>query len=176
MGTDSATLNLPDDLFEEAGDPTETSPLEKFLKRERDNMGNLVPKRRAKRSIAAAVYSRTEFETQAMIDERNFDGCQIRHLVALYAIMHKKCYGVEVVMSSTERYTATARMGRFARTMFGGDLDKVIDYLRWLWTREMSREKWRRENNHGGGTISFFATISGALVTQYRVFLSRQHT
>ncbi len=168
-------ISLPPDLFDAAPEPTEASPLETFLKRTRDPMGRLIPQKRKPKTIAAATYGRTIIETQGMIETRNWAGCAIRHLVALYGLMHLKVYGVEAIMSSTERYTATLRMGSFVKQHFDGDIGPSLDYFRWVWSREMGRETWRRENGRTESSrLGFYFVLGNVCMTDYRLALARR--
>lgn len=127
-----------------------------------------------KTTMAAAVFDRARAEMQAMIDSQNFAGCSARHIVALYDLMHVKVYGVEVSMSGSERHTYTLRAGGFIKREFSGDYTKAIAFFRWLWAREMGREKWRRETGNEGGRLDIGQSISGKSITDYRLALARR--
>lgn len=164
-------VNVPEELFDD-----EPSPLESFLGRTRGADGKLVPRKAKKKTFAAAVFGKAIEETKVMIANGDFEGCGARHLVALYSLMHDKVYGVEPVMSSSERHTAVLRMGGFVKHHFGGDFQQAVAFYRWVWTREIGREKWRRENKREGSRLSIGLLMSGSIITDYRVALSRNRT
>ena len=108
-----------------------------------------------------------------MMDARDWTGCTARHLVALYDLMHEKTYGITVTMSGTERYRYTLIAGAFVKRSFDGDFIKAIEFFRWVWTREIEREKWRRENDRDGGHIGLGFMFSNRLLDQWRLHLAR---
>lgn len=173
------------DLFDEEP-KTEERPrreptaLEKFLGRKRDPAtGKLEPKKKPRprsKTVAAATFARTEHETREMIRTREWDACGVRHLVALFEIMHEKAYGIAPTTSASERYTMTLMMGGFVKRAFGGDIDKALDYFRWLWTREIANEKWRRENGREPRRLAFRWTVGNGMLDDYRVAMARRKT
>jgi hypothetical protein len=166
-----ATCDLPECLFsiEEGEDPPKVARLSDWAKRTRSGK----PKTAKPKTIAAAVFNRARAETSAMMETGDWSSCTARHLVALYDLMHVKCYGVEASMSSSERHTLVLRAGGFVKREFSGDYDRAIDYFRWLWTREMGREKWRRENHREGMRVTLGMCLSGMVITDYRLHLTR---
>ena len=177
-------IEVPSTIFGEGEEETkerprliESSPLEKFLGRERDpETGKLVPKEKPKRpkSVAASTFARTIRETEEMMSSRVWDDCTARHLVALYDLMHRKTYGIEPAMTGSDRYRATLMAGSFVKRAFGGEIGKALEYLRWIWTREIEREKWRRENAREGGRISIGLLFSNRMLDDYRVAMARK--
>ena len=182
-------INVPENLFGDEEPKTEAqpikreqTPLEKFLGRKRDEDGKLIPKKRTSRAktVAASTFARTEHETREMMaaalrgDEEAWDECETRHLVALFAIMHEKTYGIAPTTSPSERYTMTLMMGGFVKRSFGGDMAKALEYFRWLWTREMRNEKWRRENDRETRRLAFQWTIGNRMLDDYRVDQARR--
>jgi hypothetical protein len=133
--------------------------------------------RRSKRSktIGASVFNRARLEVQEMIESGDWAQCGARHLVALYDLMHLKCYGVEAVeLGSTERYNAAMMAANLVKRMFGGDYVSAVEYMRFVWTKEISTEKWRRENGREGRRIGTRLMFGGTLVTDYRLSLARK--
>lgn len=183
MMTGTTRANGTGDLFDDEP-KTEERPrraptaLEKFLGRKRDAEGKLIPKPKPKRrkTVAASTFARTEHETREMIRTRDWEGCAVRHLVALFEIMHEKAYGIAPTTSASERYTMTLMMGGFVKRAFGGDIDKALDYFRWLWTREIANEKWRRENGREPRRLAFRWTVGNGMLDDYRVAMARRKT
>lgn len=175
--TTQRVFNLPDG-FGDAPEPEPQQPLSKLAQWSRTTRSGKAKKPRSERprktTVAAAVFERTRVEAQAMIDSQNFDGCSARHIVAIYDLMHLKIYGVEVSMSATDRHTYTLRAGGFVKREFSGDYAKMIVYFRWLWSREMGREQWRRETGNEGASLHIAACFAGKAITEYRIALSRR--
>lgn len=149
-----------------------SSELERYLGRRRDADGKLEPKPkpRPRRSVSASVFGRTLIETQAMIDERDWARCETRHLVALHELMHLKTYGVSAEMSASERHTAGFRMSAFVKRAFDGANIEAVAYFRWMWTQEIGKEKWCRENNIARHrSIGLGLAISGEMLREYRI-------
>lgn len=168
-------IDVPDSLFPEQPKSIPPTPLEVYLGRTRDpDTGKLVPKRKRSKAVAASTFDLTRVETQRMMDEREWEGCTSRHLVALYDIMYRKTYGVDVTMSGSERYRLTMIAGAFVKRLFGGDFVQAIEFFRWVWTREIGREKWRREEGREGGLISAGFMFSNRLYDQWRLDLARR--
>lgn len=127
------------------------------------------------RTIAASVFDHARHEVQTMMDSGDWDKCGARHLVALYDLMHLKCYGVEALeLGATERYNAAMMAAALVKRAFNGDYVEAAEYMNWAWTREIETEKWRRENKKMNvrriGTRLMFG---GALVSDYRLSLAR---
>jgi hypothetical protein len=138
--------------------------------------GNAKAERRKKKpkTIAASVFNRALVEVDEMIRTGDWASATARHLVALYDRMHAKCYGVEVEeLGSSERYTAALLAGNMVKNKFDGDVVACVSYMRWAWTREISRERWRRENKQPGGRIGVRLMFSGALLTDFRLAQQR---
>ncbi len=172
-----ATIDLPEDLFPNDATSKQPTGLLKWAGATIDSQTGRAtakekPKRRA--TMAASVFNRAVAETEAMMAEGDWSQCTARHIVALYDLMHMKVYGIESSMSSGDRHIAALRAGSFAKRELGGDFEKVVDYFRWVWTREMGREKWRRENGREGARLTIGWCFGGALFTDYRLALTRR--
>jgi hypothetical protein len=56
-----------------------------------------------------------------------------------------------------------------------GNFVDAVDYFCWLWTREIGREKWRREHpERGGGRLTMGICMAGTVITDYRLALTRK--
>jgi hypothetical protein len=129
-----------------------------------------VPKSRPRsKTIAASRFSKTIAETRAMLESGDWEGFAARHVLALYDLMHEKCYLVAPVMTSGERHRATLAAGLFVKNVFGGVYDDAVEYFRWLWDREIDRQEWRKRNAKPTNPMAFYWTISTRIVTDYRV-------
>lgn len=177
MASPRRTYDLPEDLFPPPADrPPPPSPLERYLGRERDATGRLVPVKKPRRSktVAAAKHDRARCEAEEMIRTTDWSACAARHIVALYDLMHERTYGVESSMTSAERYRCTLMAGGFVKRHFRGDFEAAIDYLRWVWTREIGREARRRETGADGGRIGFALMVSTSMLDDWRVANARR--
>jgi len=173
-------VDVPETLFDIEESTTQTrgvkrsASLDALLKRKRDAAGRLLPKPRKKRAMAASTLDRAMVEMQEMIDARDWAGCVPRHLVALYVLMHKKTYGIEPTMSASERYRYAGMAAGFVKRAFAGDMTRALSYLRWVWTREIERERWRRENGREGGRLSFNVMLCNSLLDDWRLHQARR--
>ena len=164
---------MPEGLFADEEAPSDLEM--KFLNRKRDADGKLVPrKKRSKRSVGAALFERTRAETEEMMRATVWDGCRPAHLVALHDVMHERTYGVPSGMTGTERMTGAKMVGMLVKRSFDGEPANAVMYFRWLWTREVSNERWRRENGRSGKRLTLGYACSSAAVTDWRVDENRR--
>lgn len=171
---DEPRIDIPEDMFEGAAPRVSPETLA-FMRRRLDAEGELVPKKRREGVVAAAAHDRTKVETERMMWERDWRGCEARHLVALYDLMHARTYGVAAPMTAAERYRLVGRAAGFLRNSFGGDVAEVIEYFRWAWGREVGRERWAREKGiEGRGRIGPGLMFSTHLLGDYRVDKARR--
>lgn len=127
------------------------------------------------KTIAASAFNRARVDVQEMIDSGDWTQCGARHLVALYDLMHLKCYGVEALeLGAAERYNAAMMAANLVKRQFDGDYVEAVEFMRFVWTKEISTEKWRRENGREGRRIGIRLMFGGSLVTDYRVALARK--
>jgi hypothetical protein len=99
------------------------------------------------------------------------------HAVALFAWCHAQVYGVPPGDLDGEGWThAVFAAARMLKTQFNGDVLAFVAFLRWSWTRERSRETWRRANGGGGFRMTWRIQFSGTMMTDYRVDLLRQRS
>jgi hypothetical protein len=169
-------FDLPDGLFEdEAMSGTKPKALDLEDWANSDARGRPKKDKQRPKTIAASVFDRTLVETRERMRTAEWEDAGARHLVALYAILHEKIYGVEAAeLGPQERYTATLRAGLMLKNEFDGDIEEAVAFFRWAWQREASREKWRRENNRSGGRIGIRLMFSGQLLTDYRLDRARK--
>lgn len=99
-----------------------------------------------------------------------------KHLVALYARLHAEVYGVEPAELSEGAtfHAAVSAADRLAREAFDGRAAGAIEFLRFVWRRERSREKRRRAEGSAGFRIGWrLQFVSRELLTDYRLELAR---
>lgn len=181
MGKGSAARNVVSETLFSADDdpPTRTRAKPSALSPEMQRLvaegeAKAARKRARSKTISASVFNRARLEAEEMVRTREWSGATARHLVALYDLMHEKVYGVEALeLGPSERHKAALIAGNMIKRYFNGDVEACVEFLRWVWTREMGREKWRRENQQSGQRIGIRLMFSGSLVTDYRVDLAR---
>lgn len=132
-------------------------------------------KRKVKpKTMAAAVFNRARAEVDKMLRSGDWDGAGARHLVALYDRMHERCYGFEPAeLGPTERFNAGMLAGSMLKARFDGDIELMVNFVLWVWDREIGREKWRREEKKSGGRIGVRLMFSGSLYSDWRADLAR---
>jgi hypothetical protein len=180
MGKGSVARNVvPETLFDLDDPPTHVRPK---VPEQSAAMARLVAeqeaklaRRKSRKTVGASVFNRARTEAEEMKRSRDWSGATARHLVALYDLMHEQVYGVEALeLGPAERHKAMLLAGNFVKHHFGGDVEACVAFLRWVWTREMDREKWRRENGRSGQRIGIRLMLSTSLLTDYRVDLARR--
>lgn len=96
------------------------------------------------------------------------------HFVALYAHLHERVYGAAPLeLGPTERLHAAGMAAQMLKKHFGHQAAEMAEFMRWVWTREQGREKWRRDNDRPGGRIGWRFQFNGSLLTDYRVDQAR---
>ena len=116
-------------------------------------------------------------EASEMRKGNDWSDAKPRHLVALYCWCHREVYGVEPAELENARawLSACSAAKRLAVDQFKGNLEGVIGLLRWVWWRERTREKWRRDKLEGAGKrIGWRLQFSRSMLTDYRLFLQRR--
>lgn len=131
-----------------------------------------VPKSRT-RGVSNVQWDKAVDETAAMMTSGEWDGAKPLHFVTLFAGLHAKVYGFPPDMNQDQRRMATFSATAMLRTHFDGNSARIADYLRWVWTREQGREKWRKENGRDGGALRWQLVFSNALLADYRLHLAR---
>lgn len=150
---------------------TEVSPeMQKLLA---DQDAKAARRKSCSKTVAASSFARTLAEVDEMLRSGKWDGAGPRHLVGLYERMFAKCYGIAPELSPSERHRALLLAGNLVKRTFGGDVDAAIDHLNWVWTREISREKWRKANGSDAPPLGAPLVLGGRLVRDQRVSVAR---
>lgn len=182
MNVATKKRDLPENLFSTEEDSevhtssdSDDEPLSEEMKSIVGKVSKKLERRKKTKTIAASSFDRACIEVEEMIKTGKWAGCRARHLVALYDLMHYKCYKIEdASLGSKERYNATMLATTFTKREFGeGNFVKVVEYMRWLWSREMEREKWRRENYKEGGRLGYYHVFGNKNLTEYKLYLAR---
>lgn len=92
-------------------------------------------------------------DVEDRIKRQDWSNVTVAMLVALYWVCHIKIYGCEPAeLDSANTFTNAMKCaGKMVKEQFDGDLQKAVNFMRWVWTRERDREDWRRRNNVAGG-------------------------
>ena len=140
------------------------------------NPGRVGKKEPEKGIVSNANWNRALDRVKRMLDgSLLWSEATALDFVALYAILHKSVYQVEAVeLGPTERLHAAGAARRLMKKEFGDVSSLMMFYMRWAWTREEGREKWRRDNNRDGGRLGWKLMFNGSLLTDYRVSAKRR--
>lgn len=173
----NAAQKLPDHLFDPVTDEDQSDKdnakqmLKGFLGKRADK-----PKPRKKSTIPDSAWQKALNEAREMRESGDWSAAHARHFVALYTQLHVRVYGVPAFeldgspSASKARLHATGAALRVLEREFNGDTAMMAEFMRWVWNREIGREKWRREQAHSGGRISWnFQFDGGKLVTDWRL-------
>ncbi len=92
-------------------------------------------------------------------------------LVALFCWAHNEIYGVSCVQEVARVFRgARSAAEKLIRVEFGGDSEKAVEYMRWVWKREREREQWRRKNTGFGKVLTWrHVLMYGELVKEMRL-------
>lgn len=99
-----------------------------------------------------------------------------RSFVGLYALCHRIVYGV--TPADLEEKGAFGLAAKIANTClhtsFGDDRAAFVEFIKWTWEREKSRELWALQNGKQRSRIGVRLQFSGSLITDHRVDLERK--
>lgn len=128
--------------------------------------------------ITKQSYDRALLATEEMMRTGDYSAAKPLNVFALFCTMHLHCYGVEMGENTpAERSRACVQIGGFLRNQFGGDVEALVDFVRWAWRREISTEAWRRANpGRGGSRLQVRWTFITQKLTDYRVDMARAHS
>ncbi len=116
-------------------------------------------------------------EVRGRMKTKDWDGMTSGKLVALYWLCHEKVYGVVPVEldRTTAWETAMKVAGSMMKRHFDEDIERAITFMRWVWTREADREKWRRDNQKDGQRINWRNQFAqDYLITDWRTAAMRK--
>ena len=130
-------------------------------------------KKRKKSCNPRASFDKAIAEVTAMRESKNWKGAKGRHLVALYVWLHTEIYGVEPaeLLVKTAYIRACGAAERLLKDDFGGDCERVVGFLSWVWAKERTKTKAGKQDSFRIGWRYQFATKT--LLTNYRVELVR---
>jgi hypothetical protein len=139
--------------------------------------GRGTKKPRAK-TLPPSVMAKSRSMVLSMMRTGDWSGANGRDYVALFQILHERVYGVPASeLDSHGCFFAAGMAAQLVDRQFGGDPGAMVQYMRWVWEREVGREKWRRENpdQSRGGRIGYRALLTGSyFLTDYRIDAQRR--
>lgn len=132
------------------------------------------PATKRKPNVRACLAS-AKADVDEMMAAKRWAGACGRHFVALFAWLHEEVYGVapEEIYDSRAYAPAVACASRMLAADFGGDGDRMLAFLRWVWARERATEK-RRTDGRGRRITWQLLFASRSLIVDYRVALVRE--
>lgn len=142
--------------------PTLDDPLANFIGDVNKTRSKSSPGTRRKDYIA---------EVESRIARQDWNNVNVGLLVAIYWVCHVKIYGTPPAeLDSASAWTNAMKCaGLLVQQQFDGDVQKAVNFLRWVWTREREREEWRKKNDVPTKRISWQQQfIYKTLVTDWR--------
>jgi hypothetical protein len=134
------------------------------------------PKRKlnAKAALASAIA-----DVLVMMQTKAWQRASARHFVALFAWLHGEVYGVhpEELHDPKAYMASVACAKRMLGIDFGDEADRMVGFVRWVWARERTIEKKRRDagNDARGRRITWQLQFAARnLLIDYRVELMRK--
>ncbi len=151
-----------DDLFE----PVDSAKLAAV-----ESMEEWIGKKKAKRSAgipeSRAVVAREEVER--MMSSADWSEATPLHFVAAFEVLFRKVYGVAPTLTSKGRSSAASAANYLLKDRFEGDTSAMAEFMRWTWSRESDREKYRRENKRPGGVLNWHLQFRGAIYDEWLI-------
>jgi hypothetical protein len=134
-------------------------------------------KKPVKRRNRKVNFEAAREEADAMRKTNEWSNAAGRHLVALYAWLHREVYGVDAaeLVTGDTYVAAVSAANRMLANEFGGKAERAVEFMRWTWKREARAEKKRREQrDEGGRRITWRLQFAARhLLVDYRVDLVR---
>jgi hypothetical protein len=99
------------------------------------------------------------------------------HLVGLYALAHRRIYGVEPLELEADFLGAVSAAKKLVADAFEGDVVRALDFVGWVWVGEEKRERERRskdekKNDYRITWRSQF--VSRSHLTNYQIAVARE--
>ena len=110
----------------------------------------------------------TDAELRAQTGE--WEGIPSRIFVGLYGLCHRILYGfVPDELKVTREFDKAAKMAaRRLRESFDNDAEEMVEFIKWSWERQKSKEAWAINNGKNVSRLNIFAQFSPSLVSDYR--------
>lgn len=129
-------------------------------------------KKRRPSPTAAARLPAYELEVESMAaGEQPWAKAVPAHFVALCCRCHRTVYGLDMSVSQKDAVVFGSLVRRALETRFGGDREKLFQFMMWAWARESGRHKWRSENGREPKRLTVPVLMSTAIYDDYRQHL-----
>ncbi len=111
-----------------------------------------------------------------MICAKDWSAATPRHFVAVYHLLHERVYGFAPSTTTQDRVRGAMLAGMTLKRQFGGDPERMAEFVQWIWDREQWREKMRKAKNEpaGGFRLGVRLQFSAGMVDDYRAAMLRQ--
>jgi hypothetical protein len=128
------------------------------------------------KTISDSAFEKATREMHRMAQSTDWSEATARHMVALYAWLHEKVYGVAPgELTSRERLYAAGAAARMLEKEFDGDPGAMATFVVWTWKREKKTEEWRRANGRTEGRrIGWRLQFNNSLLTDFRIEVKRR--
>jgi hypothetical protein len=91
-------------------------------------------------------------------------------IVGLYAYQHEIVYKeMPLELEQKMEFKRAAGMAKTTIQAFDGDVDAVVEFMKWAWKREQGRIKWSKDNGRERNRFSYRFLFSASQITDYRV-------
>lgn len=119
-------------------------------------------------------YEAAREEAAMRVRANDWQDAQPKHLVGLYAVLHKQVYGVapdELVEVWKGAVSAAKSM---LDKQFGSDVEAFVEFIRWTWQRERRAEDRAKAEGNERRRLGWVLQFkSAAMITDYRVDMAR---
>jgi hypothetical protein len=130
------------------------------------------PANRKPKPLARRDFVQLLHVTNDMKERQAWAEFKPRNLVALYCLLHGHVYGVtpEEVRDHFAQATRTAKA--MLEHEFDGDAGRMIEFMRWVWSREMNKLKTRDVSSDF--RIGWRLQFARTMMSDYRVARARK--
>lgn len=123
------------------------------------------------------VKTKDEFMTLLVVtnelrEKQDWKAFTPKHFVALYCLLHKHVYGVIPDEVRTQFNLAVRKAHTMLRSEFDGDQGRMVAFMRWVWAREMKRNKTRTADDDF--RIGWRLQFASNYLSDYRVSRARR--
>jgi hypothetical protein len=127
------------------------------------------------KTMGDAAFEKKLEEVGDMLKSGRWNEATPMHFVALYVDLYYRVYGIlPEDLGPKERVIAGKMASGMLDRTFGGDRQKMSQFMAWTWTREKEREQYRRENNKDGQVIGWAFQFGNKLISSYRIAEARK--
>lgn len=141
----------------------------------RKKMHPLPYKRKAGINITDRSWKKARHEMLEKAQSGDWANTKPLHLLVLHCELFNKIYKFEALDTYGKMRThAVFAVANLLKTAFNGDVEKIVAYVKWVWTREEEREEYRKANGKGGQTLGWKLVFSHHLLNDFANDLRRK--